>query len=68
MSKVQRNRAGSATLPARFVLARRGYRWAAGRGVYAVHLMTSLHRDEARWFYERVDFERTRWRYVRRTY
>jgi GNAT superfamily N-acetyltransferase len=40
--------------------------WADERGAYAVHLTTSLHRDEAHRFYERVGFERTGWRYVRR--
>ncbi|HEX8317467.1 GNAT family N-acetyltransferase [Longimicrobium sp.] len=40
--------------------------WADERGAYAVHLTTSLHRDEAHRFYERMGFERTGWRYVRR--
>jgi GNAT superfamily N-acetyltransferase len=40
--------------------------WARGHGAYAVHLTTSLHRDEAHRFYERLGFERTGWRYVRR--
>jgi GNAT superfamily N-acetyltransferase len=39
--------------------------WADERGAYAVHLTTSLHRDEAHRFYERLGFERTGWRYVR---
>jgi GNAT superfamily N-acetyltransferase len=40
--------------------------WARGHDAYAVHLTTSLHRDEAHRFYERLGFERTGWRYVRR--
>jgi GNAT superfamily N-acetyltransferase len=40
--------------------------WADERGAYAVHLTTSLHRDDAHRFYERLGFERTGWRYVRR--
>jgi GNAT superfamily N-acetyltransferase len=40
--------------------------WADDRGAYAVHLTTSLHRSDAHRFYERVGFERTGWRYVRR--
>lgn len=40
--------------------------WAREHGAYAVHLTTSLHREEAHRFYERAGFERTGWRYVRR--
>ena len=40
--------------------------WADERGAGAVHLTTSLHRDEAHRFYEGLGFERTGWRYVRR--
>lgn len=39
--------------------------WARELGAYGVHLTTSLHRDEAHRFYERVGFERTGWRYAR---
>lgn len=40
--------------------------WARERGACAVHLATALHRDEAHGFYERLGFERTGWRFVRR--
>jgi GNAT superfamily N-acetyltransferase len=41
-------------------------RWAQGRGAAQMHLTTGLHRDRAHRFYERLGYERTGARYVRK--
>ena len=41
-------------------------RWAGERGATKLHLTTALHRDGAHRFYERLGYERTGARYVRK--
>ena len=41
-------------------------RWARERGAERLHLTTALHRDGAHRFYERLGYERTGARYVRK--
>jgi GNAT superfamily N-acetyltransferase len=41
-------------------------RWARERGAAQLHLTTALHRDGAHRFYERLGYERTGARYVRK--
>jgi len=41
-------------------------RWARGHGAAQLHLTTGLHRDDAHRFYERLGYERTGTRYVRK--
>lgn len=47
------------------VLVRAAEAWAREQGAHALHLTTSLHREGAHRFYERLGFDRTGWRYVR---
>ena len=41
-------------------------RWARGQGAAQLHLTTALHREGAHRFYERLGYERTGARYVRK--
>lgn len=41
-------------------------RWARGQGATQLHLTTALHRDGAHRFYERLGYEQTGARYVRK--
>ncbi|HEX8695365.1 MAG TPA: GNAT family N-acetyltransferase [Longimicrobium sp.] len=40
--------------------------WARGRGAASVHLTTALHREGAHRFYERLGYERTGARYLKK--